>query len=224
MSGSREWEELRQDDDGQPLPEHGPHLPSSSKKSDELLPMHTGHNVVKEFPCCVLWAPIPLISHMIPFIGHTMITDSEGHLYDFAGYAPGSGRSGVVKDVGIFGSAVRVLRCTPAEGTSQASFVEDWDKAIWLGNRQSERKVHKGAIDNCHSHICAVLRATNRAVFPRVPEALGWNILVAGFVMTCLADWVPSPKGMCFRTWFYLWCCFMLAWIVLRQNPMHLII
>lgn len=37
------------------------------------------------FPNCIVWTPLPLISWILPFIGHTGIGDSDGVLHDFQG-------------------------------------------------------------------------------------------------------------------------------------------
>ena len=37
------------------------------------------------FPCCIVWTPLPIVSWLLPFIGHTGICDAEGVIYDFAG-------------------------------------------------------------------------------------------------------------------------------------------
>ena len=44
----------------------------------------------KRFPYCIVWTPLPLITSLIPCIGHTGICTSEGIAHDFAGsYAIG---------------------------------------------------------------------------------------------------------------------------------------
>ena len=37
------------------------------------------------FPFCIVWTPLPLISWIFPFIGHTGICTSDGVIHDFAG-------------------------------------------------------------------------------------------------------------------------------------------
>ena len=39
----------------------------------------------KRFPLCITWTCLPLITQMIPCIGHTGIGDSKGVIHDFAG-------------------------------------------------------------------------------------------------------------------------------------------
>lgn len=37
------------------------------------------------FPCCIVWTPLPVISWLIPFIGHIGICREDGVILDFAG-------------------------------------------------------------------------------------------------------------------------------------------
>lgn len=37
------------------------------------------------FPHCIVWTPIPVISWVLPFVGHMGVCDSNGLIYDFAG-------------------------------------------------------------------------------------------------------------------------------------------
>jgi len=37
------------------------------------------------FPYCLVWGPLPLITFLIPFIGHLGIATSDGKVHDFHG-------------------------------------------------------------------------------------------------------------------------------------------
>ena len=39
----------------------------------------------ERYPLCVVWTPLPLITWILPFIGHMGICDSRGIIHDFAG-------------------------------------------------------------------------------------------------------------------------------------------
>jgi hypothetical protein len=43
-------------------------------------------HATQRYPYCVVWTPLPVISWLLPFIGHTGIADSRGCIYDFAGF------------------------------------------------------------------------------------------------------------------------------------------
>jgi hypothetical protein len=38
-----------------------------------------------QFPFCIVWTPIPIISWLLPFVGHMGICTSKGITLDFAG-------------------------------------------------------------------------------------------------------------------------------------------
>lgn len=54
-----------------------------------------GHNHIIEdsvpipsrdfFPRCIVWSPIPVLTFLLPFVGHLGIVTSEGEINDFAG-------------------------------------------------------------------------------------------------------------------------------------------
>ena len=37
------------------------------------------------FPLCVVWMPLPLLTWLVPFIGHLGIVTSRGTIHDFVG-------------------------------------------------------------------------------------------------------------------------------------------
>lgn len=39
----------------------------------------------ERFPCCIVWTPLPVLSWLIPFIGHIGICREDGVILDFAG-------------------------------------------------------------------------------------------------------------------------------------------
>ena len=39
----------------------------------------------QRYPFCLVWTPLPLISHILPFIGHVGICTSDGVIHDFGG-------------------------------------------------------------------------------------------------------------------------------------------
>lgn len=39
----------------------------------------------RRFPFCLVWGPLPVISWLLPWIGHLGIADAEGRVHDFAG-------------------------------------------------------------------------------------------------------------------------------------------
>lgn len=56
------------------------------------------------FPYCIVWTPLPIISWLIPFIGHIGICREDGVILDFAG------PNFVCVDNFAFGSVTRYLQ------------------------------------------------------------------------------------------------------------------
>lgn len=98
----------------------------------------------------IVWTPLPLITWIFPFIGHTGITDSRGIISDFQGPY-------FVGDQGhmAFGAPTKALRIR---------FIEDefcpstqWDEAIQEANEIYRGRMHNLFCDNCHSHVAYAL-------------------------------------------------------------------
>ena len=98
------------------------------------------------YPYCIVWTPIPCISWLFPFIGHTGIGDSQGVLYDFAGpYSIGKGNL-------AFGAPTRYLELNPSLCREF-----DWDRGIQEGCAIYCKRMHNLCYDNCHSHVAKCL-------------------------------------------------------------------
>ena len=39
----------------------------------------------QRYPFCIVWTPLPLITSILPFIGHVGVCTSEGIVHDFGG-------------------------------------------------------------------------------------------------------------------------------------------
>ena len=76
------------------------------------------------FPYAITWTPIPLITWILPFVGHMGIADSRGVIYDFAGpYTIG-------EDNMAFGKPTRYIILDPSKAVGNISF----DDAIKKGS------------------------------------------------------------------------------------------
>ena len=101
---------------------------------------------MKKFPLSITWTCLPIITQMIPCIGHTGIGDSKGVIHDFAGpyyvslddFAFGETHKYVV---------LRDLECT----------TEQLDEAIEKADVCYRKRMHNLFCDNCHSHVARVL-------------------------------------------------------------------
>ncbi|KAH9252939.1 hypothetical protein BASA81_009095 [Batrachochytrium salamandrivorans] len=125
-------------------------------------------NVEQErFPCCLVWTPIPVLTWILPFVGHMGIGNSQGVIYDFAGpYYIGEGEL-------AFGKTTRYIQLSPKS-------LQEWDLALAESNACYARKTHQICFQNCHSHCATVLDKIGYLGFKR------WNMLVlAGWMFLC---------------------------------------
>mmetsp|Transcript_27586 Transcript_27586/g.46654 ORF Transcript_27586/g.46654 Transcript_27586/m.46654 type:complete len:166 (+) Transcript_27586:3190-3687(+) len=111
-----------------------------------MIPMSVVQPGKNCYPYCITWSPIPLITWLLPFIGHTGIADSNGVIYDFAGpYTIGVGKM-------AFGSPTRYMQLNPNMVSGTA-----WDEAVQQGNTVYSKRMHNLCWDNCHNHVAHCL-------------------------------------------------------------------
>lgn len=65
--------------EGNPDPEHRMMIEENYQQSMQI------DSSRARFPCCIVWSPLPVISWLIPFIGHIGICREDGVILDFAG-------------------------------------------------------------------------------------------------------------------------------------------
>ena len=90
------------------------------------------------YPNCILWSPLPPITWLLPFIGHTGIADSQGVIHDFAGpYHIGEVvvltiRQSYIYMLGVgkmaFGSPTRYIQLDPVKCRDMS-----WDDGVHEG-------------------------------------------------------------------------------------------
>lgn len=86
----------------------------------------------------LIWTTIPIISWIIPFIGHMGITDSKSNIYDFAGDYT------VQKNDFAFGNPILVYQI-PHTCTLD-------DRIISISDKYKQKR-HSFITNNCH-HFC----------------------------------------------------------------------
>ena len=98
------------------------------------------------FPVCITWTPLPLISWLIPSIGHVGIGHSNGMIHDFAGpYYIGI-------DDFAFGETTKYVKLKIDE-----SDIARYNKSLERADKEYKKRVHNLCCDNCHSHVARVL-------------------------------------------------------------------
>mmetsp|Transcript_28183 Transcript_28183/g.47404 ORF Transcript_28183/g.47404 Transcript_28183/m.47404 type:complete len:188 (-) Transcript_28183:174-737(-) len=128
---------------------------------------------IEKYPHCIVWTPIPCISWVLPFIGHTGIGDSQGVIHDFAGpYHIGVGSL-------AFGRPTRYIELDPAN----CSLV-DWDSGLKEGCEIYKGRMHNLLLDNCHSHVaqCLNLMGYRRSTGYNMAIIAIWVFLAGKFV------------------------------------------
>lgn len=129
----------------------------------------------KNHAYCVVWTTLPLISVLLPTIGHVGISDSSGVMNDFAGpYFVGKGRF-------MCGPPRRVWKLDTT-GLEK----ETYDEAVGHGASVYERRMHNIVMDNCHSHVACVLNKM------RYEGRENWNMIRVWWAIWTRGRWVSS--------------------------------
>lgn len=117
------------------------------------------------FPFCLVWTPIPVLTWVLPMLGHLGVADSHGVTYDFAGpYFVGEGHM-------AFGRTTRYIQLKPSCGA------RSWDDAVQEANCVYRQRMHNLCCQNCHSHVATVLDKVQYGSFKR------WNMFILALWM-----------------------------------------
>ena len=196
------------DDEDSPLPEAAPQLlpPPPSGGGGAAAASFKEDAALSRFPFSVVWTPLPLITWLLPFVGHLGIADSRGVIYDFAGPFT------IGVDSFAFGAPVRVLRLRPeraaaasvaaasaaaassaaAEGVAAGpgggaggeSAAQVWDRCVDSGCDTYVGRMHVMLYDDCHDHVARCLnemRYGGHARWNKVTLA-AWIFFAGAFV------------------------------------------
>ena len=102
------------------------------------------------FPLCITWTHLPMITWLLPSIGHTGICTSDGIIHDFAGpYF-------ISIDDFSFGSTVKYLKLEVTEAE-----LAKFNESIVQADRTYRKRMHNICCDNCHSHVARALNNFN---------------------------------------------------------------
>ncbi|KAJ8334916.1 hypothetical protein SKAU_G00405550 [Synaphobranchus kaupii] len=142
---------------------------------------------VSRYPYSIVWTPIPVLSWLLPFVGHMGICTSAGVIRDFAGpYF-------VSEDNMAFGRPTKYWKLDV--GKVHASGSNAWDLAVRDASEAYKHRMHNLCCDNCHSHVAMALnlmRYDNCSSWNMVNLCLlslvhGKHVSLGGFVKT----WLP---------------------------------
>eukprot|EP00741_Cyanophora_paradoxa_P017423 tig00020965_g16832.t1 len=107
----------------------------------------------ERFPFCVIWTSIPLISWLVPVIGHIGICRSDGVSHDFAGpYF-------ISVDQLAFGHAMKYWRLdlSLVRSRPNMSAEQTFDACIEEGMACYEKMMYNFFCNNCHSYVARCL-------------------------------------------------------------------
>ena len=144
--------------------------PSSDIATQKNIDLKSSH-----FPYCIVWTPIPVLTYIIPSIGHTGIGNSNGIIHDFA--------SSFFVSVDDFAFR-KPTKYIQLELTEQEKY--DWDRAILKGDNKYNMEEHNIFVNNCHSHVAYVLNQLNykgRNNYNMV--SIWWMLITKGKYVNC---------------------------------------
>lgn len=127
----------------------------------------------EHYPFCVVWTPIPLLTWVLPFVGHIGICDSRGHIFDF------QGNYSIGEDHMLFGNPTRYWDVSKlfaptfynhpvtgdeaeedAHSQSVQREIQAYDDAIYSIIRHFRRnESYNFFTNNCHAFVAACLNA-----------------------------------------------------------------
>uniref|UniRef100_A0A669EN94 Transmembrane protein 222a n=1 Tax=Oreochromis niloticus TaxID=8128 RepID=A0A669EN94_ORENI len=120
------------------------------------------------YPFCVVWTPIPILTWVLPFIGHMGICTSAGVIRDFAG----SYFVSVNNTLTHWFTLKQYCRYWKLDvdkvcGNGAAT----WDKAVHDASEEYKCRPHNLCFDNCHSHVAMALNLM------RYDNSTSWNMV-----------------------------------------------
>lgn len=177
----------------------------------------------KHFPYCIVWAPIPVLSWLFPFIGHVGICLSSGIILDFAGPFY------VAVDTLAFGNPTRYLRLDPDlaslsqdEAISPSRSVSAaWDKALQASTSLFQLKSYSLVSQNCHNFVGHFL---NKVQY----DSKQWDVFAVAAALFLKGRFVDA-RGFA-KTWLphlglvfvgvYVWrSIFFICWMLVVVAP-----
>ncbi|KAM0975335.1 hypothetical protein ACFX13_018669 [Malus domestica] len=171
-------------------PEHNLMIDGSDSPTLQIDPKRS------RFPCCIVWTPLPVISWLIPFVGHIGICREDGVILDFAG------PNFVCVDNFAFGAATRYIQISkekccaipdPSEYLSEDQYgqnergsdIKTWDDALRKGTQEFQHRAYNLFTCNCHSFVANNL---NRLGF----RSGGWNVVNLAALIFLKGQWVST--------------------------------
>lgn len=165
--------------------------------SEELTALHSiVTDETNDLSFTIVWSPLPIITWIIPFVGHTGICNSNGVASDFQGpyFVGDDGRM-------AFGAPTRALKIPGIP-------METWDAGIQEANEIYSGRMHNICCDNCHSHVAYALNKMGANAY----GVSKWNMVnIATLVFfrgRFLSWWAVVTQFLPFTILLALWLVF----------------
>ncbi|KAI7737313.1 hypothetical protein M8C21_031411 [Ambrosia artemisiifolia] len=195
------------------------------------------------FPCCIVWTPLPVISWLLPFVGHVGVGREDGVIVDFAG------PNFVSVDNFTFGPVARYLqitkeKCFTPQHPSGAYRTEEeyrlvesgrshysWDDALKKTTQEYQKQTYSVLTCNCHSFLANHLNRLES-------QASGWNVVNVAALIMFKGKWVDTPSmvrsylpfmvvlfmgitfgGANFLTFLAFVVFLLFGWLTRKENP-----
>ena len=146
-----------------------------------------------QYPHSIVWSPLPVLTWILPFVGHVGITDKNGVIYDFAGpYTINRGNF-------AFGEPTRYYQLDLAKCKDL-----DWDVSVQRGCDLYSTRMHNLLCDNCHSHVAQCL---NNMAYgeTRAHSAISVGVMIFFKGKFC-NTWAFVKTYLPFAIWMILVC------------------
>ena len=149
-----------------------------NKGSEQNLELPSNKEInteTSEFPYCVVWTPIPILTYLFPSIGHCGICDSNGKIHEYGGsFYFGN-------DYVSFGKPTKYFRLELSNEEKK-----NLDKAIEKGDQKYDEEERCCFIDNCHSHIAYIFNQLNyRGKNNYNQISIWWMLVIKGKFVSC---------------------------------------
>ena len=154
------------------------------------------------YPYCLVWTPLPLITAIIPCIGHVGICTSDGIIHDFS--APYY----VSRDEMAFGNPTKYAILNSNDLIEK----NEWDKAIKKGTNKYFRQNYSFCSNNCHSYCAKVLN------YMKYKGKSNWNMVSIWWIINTKSKYVSWEK--LFQTYigFFIFIGIVLFMISLNKK------
>ena len=148
----------------------------------------------------MVWTPLPVISWLLPMIGHTGICGADGKIHDFAGpYF-------VSVDDMAFGEPTKYIPLKLDE--QNIDRLEEWIEA---GDEKFSKMNHNLFCNNCHSHCAHILNLM------KYQGSIGWNMIHIWWMFMIKSKYVSFGRFIITYIGFFILMMIILGMIMIAK-------